>query len=336
VLVFALACGLAAAAPNRAVEEATRREAVGQWERARQLIESQLEQVAPAEADELRLRICATFHTQARLAEARDCYVARRSRMATTEAAAMARYRAAILDVELGQSRVARREADWLLIHGPESAAARRAVQLLRALRREEGGAAGEADFLLGVASQLRSRAGRSLRPEPKPDPVRDLYVECLVDAARIRLVERGLGSSAARLLDRAVRAAVMTNWIDDALIWQARARRANGAHAAALESYQRLLALHETSWFVGSYESQFRDDAMLEIGETLEEMGRTGDALAAYERLVEDAPASRLRDDAAFRGAKLSGDAASLRAFLGDYPESRHAAEARRLLEKP
>lgn len=329
-----LACVLAAKAPSGVVEEATRREAAGEWERVRELLDSQIEHATPADADALRLRFCSTFHRQMRLAAARDCFEARRSEMATREAAAMARYRAAMLNADLGERRAARRQADWLLTHRPESAAARRALQFLRALRREEGGAAGEADFLLGVASRLRPGAEGSLSPEPKPDAVRDLYLECLVGAAQIRLEERGLGMSAVRLLDRAVRMARMSHWLDDALIWQARARRAVGDNRAALESYRRLISLPGTSRLVGPYESLFRDEAMLEIGETLEQMGRARDALAAYARLTEDAPTSRLRDDAAFRAAKLSGDVASLHAFLSDYPESRHVAEVRRMLE--
>jgi tetratricopeptide (TPR) repeat protein len=331
-----LATGLAAVMPSRHLAQAAPAPTAGEWQCARDALESQIERANPHEADALRLQICATLQRQTRLAKARDCYWTARSRMATEEGSAMARYRAAMLDSELGNQAAARQGADWLLTHRPSSAAARRAVLFLRALRREEGGAAAEADFLLGVASRLRQSAERALAPEPRPDAVLDLYLECLVEAARIRLEKRGRERSAARLLERAVRAATTSDWLDDALIWLARARRAIGAHRSALESYHRLLESHEGSWLVGSYDSQFRDDAMLEIGGTLEELGRPRDALAAYARLLEDAPTSRLRDDAAWRATRLSGDPEALRAFLSEYPESRHAGEARQMLEGP
>jgi tetratricopeptide (TPR) repeat protein len=214
----------------------------------------------------------------------------------------------------------------------PRTDAARRALRFLRKAERSRGGSAGEADFLLDIASRLGDQAlasGASL-------DLLSLYLEVLIGAGRIQLEELDRAASAVRILARAARAAAPSVWLDDALFFWARALGAVGQRAAALDTYQRLIDLHQTSWFAGSYTSPFRDDALLERADLLAAAGRLEQARAAYLTLIEDAPDSRLVDDAAFRAARIaarSGDPHPLRAFIAAYPESRHVRSARQLL---
>ncbi len=257
--------------------------------------------------------------------------------MRTAEAAAHARYRAASIALALGEAQTARAEATALVRSAPATLGARRALLLLRALRREEAGPAAEADFLLGIASGLRAPVERAILASAPPHTTRELYVECLVEAARIRLVDRRQAKSAAKILQRAEASATGSSWLDDARIWRARALRAAGDRVGALSVYRRLIDAQESSWFVGSYDSTFLDEAMLEEGLTLVALGRTDEAREAYARLLDDLPTSRLVDDAAFELARLEaqvGDDGAWRRFVEQYPRSRLRRDARRLME--
>jgi tetratricopeptide (TPR) repeat protein len=91
----------------------------------------------------------------------------------------------------------------------------------------------------------------------------------------------------------------------DDSLWHGARLARALGDPAGAAERLERLLATREVAWGAGSYFSIWLDDAQLELGRVLrDDLHRPADALAAFERLPRDYPASVLIDDALWERA--------------------------------
>lgn len=123
----------------------------------------------------------------------------------------------------------------------------------------------------------------------------------------------------------------------DDAL-WQAAMiyhRRQNWPDALRL--FSRLADNVETSWFVGSYNSPWANDARMQLGLThLLYLDDYETALEHFERYADDFPTSIERDDAAWhivQTYRLMGDGEryreSLGAFIEDYPESRYVREA-------
>jgi tetratricopeptide (TPR) repeat protein len=311
-----------------ALEVANELERRGSYDLARRQLDAVIAMETGAAADSLRLRRCATWHRQGQLEPARACY--EKARLATDEARALARYRGASLAYDCAED--AKAAMLEVLERWPATDAARRALRFLRGAERSRGGPEGEAGFLLDIASRLRDQALASGAP---PDLL-SLYLEVLIGAGRIQLEELDRAAGAVRILASAARAAAESAWLDDALFFWARALGAAGQRAAALDTYQRLIDLHETSWFAGSYTSPFRDDALLERADLLAAAGRLEQARAAYLTLIEEAPDSRLVDDAAFRAARIaarSGDPQALRAFITAYPESRHVRSARQLL---
>ena len=77
-------------------------------------------------------------------------------------------------------------------------------------------------------------------------------------------------------------------------------------------------------------------DDAYFEYGATLKKANRLQDARKAFRKLIKEIPESRLRDDAAYELAMLSPNAKrkqALTLFLKQYPDSRHAKNAKKAL---
>lgn len=125
----------------------------------------------------------------------------------------------------------------------------------------------------------------------------------------------------------------------DDAIWSRAEVEVQQGRFKDALLTLERLAGALDASWFVGSFESQWSDDARLKMGEICAvELKDYVCARAHYERLVQDFPDSLLCDDAAY-GAILArrakGDeslAQAIELFLHRYPESKYVRRLTRL----
>jgi tetratricopeptide (TPR) repeat protein len=315
----------------RAVDEL---EAQGAYEAARRQLQGLVRHVSPTLGEDLVMRRCELWHRQAQPAECRACYLSLVGHgLTTVEHIAQARYRAAAAALELGETEAGRQELTLLVDDLPYTESARRAFVLARALHREQAGYMGESEFLMQVASRLAWVA----EPGAHRDEsllARELLAEALVEVGRLRLQEGRDAEAAQRILDRAQPIARGTVWEDDALVWLARSLRPLGRSGEALSLYQQLIDSQKTSWFMGVYYSEYYDDALYEVGQTLEEMRRLPEAERAYAELFRRVPTSRLLDDAAFRLATLTAarrrDAAPLNTFIRDYPASRHVRAAR------
>ena len=122
----------------------------------------------------------------------------------------------------------------------------------------------------------------------------------------------------------------------DDALWRMASAYEALGKWKSALVWLERVSQDNETSWFIGTYASEFADDARLRMGWIYKNKLKDYDRAAKqYRVFLEEFPDSRLADDAAWQLVelkRLSGaeDYARARAqFLKSYPHSRFARDA-------
>lgn len=108
-----------------------------------------------------------------------------------------------------------------------------------------------------------------------------------------------------------------------------------------AIEWLTRLADDVETSWFVGSYNSPWANDARYELA--MIDMLYLADypgAVAHLEQYLEDFPTSLQADDAAWNIAqayRLMGDREAYRdqleSFIEEHPESRYVSEARDIL---
>lgn len=85
-----------------------------------------------------------------------------------------------------------------------------------------------------------------------------------------------------------------------DACIRAARLYRKLGKPLKALVFYAKILETKKDTWIVGTFASEFADDAQLEIGILrLDDMNDPAKAINEFRRLVEDFTTSILRDDA-------------------------------------
>jgi len=125
----------------------------------------------------------------------------------------------------------------------------------------------------------------------------------------------------------------------DDALWHGARLSRVLGDPAGAAERLRALLATREVSWGAGSYFSVWLDDGQLELGRILrDELGKPAEALAAFEELPRDYPASILVDDALWERVvtlERMGQAARACAVLAEL-HAKHADSRWELEEAP
>ncbi len=122
----------------------------------------------------------------------------------------------------------------------------------------------------------------------------------------------------------------------DDAWWHGARLSKELGDPAGAAERLRALLATREVSFGAGSYFSVWLDDGQLELGRILrDDLGKPAEALAAFEQLPRDYPASILVDDALWERAvtlEQMGQAARACAVLAElhakHPDSRWELE--------
>lgn len=121
----------------------------------------------------------------------------------------------------------------------------------------------------------------------------------------------------------------------DDARWHGARISRALGDPQGAARRLRGLLATREVAMGTGSYFSIWLDDAQLELGRVLrDDLKDLPGAIAAFERLPRDYPASILRDDALFDLAlthQAAGDHAraceAIARLIAQSPDSKYRA---------
>jgi hypothetical protein len=130
----------------------------------------------------------------------------------------------------------------------------------------------------------------------------------------------------------------------DDALWRAAGLARQAGDTRGALEDLRLITSRRRDSFLIGSFESQWVDDAQLLTGRILlEDLHDTARAVAAFELLRDDMKTSTLRDDAQMwiaRARAQAGDAGGVCAALAllrrDFPDSRYLRrEAPELAQK-
>lgn len=125
----------------------------------------------------------------------------------------------------------------------------------------------------------------------------------------------------------------------DDALWEMAQIYKKQRNWKQTLLWQSRLVKDRETSWFVGSYDSEFADDARYDMGLIHKnQLKQYNKAIKQFKTFIDEFPTSLLRDDAAWqiveckRLQSASDYTESLKQFIKSYPESRyiHIAKAR------
>jgi tetratricopeptide (TPR) repeat protein len=126
--------------------------------------------------------------------------------------------------------------------------------------------------------------------------------------------------------------------WWDDVAIVRADAYRLAGNPEKSLSVLELFILRRESSFFIGSYESIFFDEAMMMRGKILSSMGKRPEARQAYLDLITKAPESRLCDDAAYLSALLAEGTRQIKEleiFLKKYPESRWVRQAQSVIKR-
>jgi tetratricopeptide (TPR) repeat protein len=121
----------------------------------------------------------------------------------------------------------------------------------------------------------------------------------------------------------------------DDARWHAARISRGLGDSQGAAQRLRGLVATREVALGAGSYFSIWLDDAQLELGRVLrDELGDIKGAIAAFEKLPRDYPASILKDDALYelaitkeRAGDHAGACAAMTKLAKQAPESKYLA---------
>ena len=119
----------------------------------------------------------------------------------------------------------------------------------------------------------------------------------------------------------------------DDARWHAARISRVLKDPHGAAQRLRGLLATREVAFGAGSYFSIWLDDAQLELGRVLrDDLGDTRGAIAAFERLPKDYPASILKDDALYelaitkdKAGDHAGACATLAKLAKQAPDSKY-----------
>jgi tetratricopeptide (TPR) repeat protein len=171
------------------------------------------------------------------------------------------------------------------------------AADALKVLLRD--GRARDPDQLYQVLAQLDARIGTS--------EIGDNLLWAMADLAEHEREEPGLARSH---LDRLIATHPKSGLVDDSRWHGARLSRELGDPAGAVERLRALLATREVAWGAGSYFSVWLDDAQLALGRVLrDELRDPAGALAAFEELPRDYPASVYIDDALWeRAVTLEG----------------------------
>ena len=166
------------------------------------------------------------------------------------------------------------------------------AADALKVLLRD--GRARDPDQLYQVMAELDARIGSS--------EIGDNLLWAMADLAEHEREEPGLARSH---LDRLIATHPKSGLVDDSRWHGARLSRALGDPAGAALRLRALLATREVAWGAGSYFSVWLDDAQLELGRILrDELRDPAGALAAFEQLPRDYPASVHIDDALWERA--------------------------------
>lgn len=283
----------------------------------------------PQRAGSLSLRACDTYRRELEWNLARRCY-----QDLTPDVLpgikALARHRAAQMDVRLGRIKQAKAALEELVIDQPNTEGAETGARYLMELAGEESARERMA---------LGRRLALALDPQAKLDvDARALCTFLWLDVGRTAREELGDPEASDEALERAWTLGADTHWRDELFVERAETAVACGKLAEAVEIYATFLDDRESSWFIGSYDSPYLGRAALARGELLERLGRMDEAIDAYEWLVRRLEQSKYRDDAAFGAARLRaerGELAPLRRFIRDYPDSRHVPAARLRLER-
>lgn len=181
-----------------------------------------------------------------------------------------------------------------LIVHVPDTDAAQRGLVLLQHIVQIMQGDAAEKQMLVALGEILDMR-------QTAPTMRAQLWT-----LAGDRAANMNDWVVAERWLRHGVVIAQGTVWWDDALLTHARVLRRLHRPEEAIAQYQRIQDAHTESWFVGSYQSLYLDDALLEMGDAWRERGNADQARRAYQVLLKEHPTSRLVDDAQRRLAAL------------------------------
>lgn len=124
----------------------------------------------------------------------------------------------------------------------------------------------------------------------------------------------------------------------DDALWQMSKIYRRHQMWEPALQALELCAGMMEPSWFIGSYDSPWANDARFQLGIiNLLFLDHYEQAVDHFETYLDDFPHSVFADDAAWHiieAHRLAGSRGayreSMRAFIEDFPESRHVRTAR------
>ena len=262
----------------------------------------------------------ATLERLGRRAEAIAAYLAVPTGDVTSEAAAQALVSAARLDLEAGADEAAY-DLFWRVVTAyPDASAADEALR--RVVR--DGRTRDPAQLARVLGELYRRLAGTAVADN------------LLLAQAELEEGELGRPAEARATYDRLAEAHPKSPLWDDAVWHGARLAAAAADFAGAEARYRRLLARHETSFLVGTYNSVWMDDAELALAVLLRDrLGRPADAVRELERLPRRYPDSVLRDDALYELAVTHlrlGDPAracrALAALAREHPDSKYRLE--------
>lgn len=310
----------------------------GSYDAARRQLVAVLPNLPLRRVASLWIRICYLWERDDAALQARDCYLdlGKRLKPVDSESAALSNYRAAVILSREDDSLTVLDELVAIVLGAPGAVGAQRSMALARQLQREMGGPAAEAVFLRDLSLQIWSQhlQREGLTGEKY---VRRLVASGMVAAGKLYLNQLRNPQIAFSLFEKAAQVGQDTVWWDDALLWQARSAVASQLFSKGLKLYKELMDSMESSWFVGSYNSEFMDEAFFEYAKTLKKTKRIEDARQAFRKLIEELPESRLKDDAAYELALLVPKFEQTRAlqeFIKTYPHSRHVKSAKRALK--
>ncbi len=264
--------------------QAWRAECRGDWQGAQAALQ-RLRQGGPtAEARaQASLRLCALAARAGQGAAARRCGAALLPQLPAANDRALLLYRLAALDPPTPAPYLR------LLRTYPGTPAAQRALVMLRALARQQGGAAAEEALLRQLLTNW-PEDGAVLPPASDPHALRGRIVQALLQRAAATQPEKALALAAcSRELARG------GNWLAPWWFWQARAHRARGDVAAAVDAYAALLRGDDAHPGAAAdhHFSRFYDLALFELTQLLAQQGKEA-ARAAVADMRRRSPTSR------------------------------------------